>query len=296
MRRRCELVIACVLASGCNALFDLDETILHDAGPEADGGEPPPDRDRDGVADREDSCIASVADYKTDLDTDGVANDSDPCPLDFETADRDGDNVYDECDPLWNVGSDRRRCFMAFTSGVINLSLWQPRGDDGSGWDLISGALWAKQVPATLVAAESFEAPVATSYDLTITFTQQSGAASVTLWLRTTETAAASDVGCEVSGTLNSTRITVKGSSPEVTTTVVASVHGVRRIQATISAAAPAGVPNVRCAVHVGGMFPAMAVSAEVALPPGRVGLSVANVPISASTLLVLERDAAPQL
>jgi hypothetical protein len=295
MRRLCELA-ACVAIAGCNPVFGLERTTLYDAA--TDDGRVPPDRDRDGIIDRDDPCIASIADYKSDPEGDGNPSETDACPFDYESTDSDGDNIYDECDPLWMVGGDRRRCFMGFSNPTITRELWQPRGDPAA-WDLLAFNAIVANTTGTLVAAESFEAPVTTSYHANIGIMPPTttGEVAFTLWVRTGEVAAGSDVGCELRGNSAMTRLTVKGSEPPVVVTQPDSIATAMRLQATISPGSSPGTKNVRCAAHfIGMVFPPLDASAAIALPPGHVAFEVDGTRARIYGLLVIERDDAPAL
>src|SRR5688572_17477070 len=134
MRRRSEL-LACVALAGCNTVFGLERGVPWDA--PVDDGRLPADRDRDGIVDRDDPCIASITDFKSDLDFDGNPNETDHCPADFDTFDSDGDQIFDDCDPLPQFDNDRRRCFMSFPNPTLTRELWLPRGD-ATVWELVT--------------------------------------------------------------------------------------------------------------------------------------------------------------
>lgn len=292
MRRRFDLVAMIVASAGCNQVLGLGETAVIDAfdptGPEA-----PRDRDRDGIPDPSDPCIAGIADYKTDLEIwrDYVANEVDPCPFDYDPANRDGDEIYDECEPLLALPGDRRRCFMAFLNPTINRELWTPRGDPAR-WNLIDGILGSGT--GVLIAGESFEGPTTTAYDLELV--GDSGA--VTLWLRTTEMGAPTDVGCEVRSEGSGTRFTILGTSPLVTQTSFRTLLNLTKIEAVVIANTPPGTKNVMCVLRSygdGGFVDA--ISAAVVLPEGRVGFGVeGSMTTWFKGLQVLERDDWPLL
>jgi hypothetical protein len=150
---------------GCNAVYGLEPTRLadgglFDAGPELSIV----DRDRDGIHDPDDPCIASIADRKVDWEGDGYPNEIDGCPFDFESFDADGDGIYDECDPLPALAGDHVRCIMAFQNPSITRELWFPRPADGATWYMLGLNGVTGTGTGALVASESFEAPVTTSY------------------------------------------------------------------------------------------------------------------------------------
>ena len=293
MRRPCELV-ACVGLAGCNTVFGLEPAVPWDAS--TDDGRLPPDRDRDGIADREDPCIASINDFKGDFDADGKPSETDPCPVDYGSDDGDGDNIYDECDPLPQLGGDRRRCFMGFQNPTLTRELWVPRGDP-SAWDLVTFSGIVATNAGTLVAQESFEAPGTTSYDVVVSAMNPAPEAAAALWLRTNDIAAPSDVGCEARGTSSSTQITIKGTEPPVTRSLPHAFTRLFRLQAVISPTAATGARNVRCiAKFTSTAFEQFDVSAELVLPPGRFAFAAEGARLYFAALLVLERDDVPPL
>ena len=295
MRRSFELLAVVVAVAGCNRVLGLDETAVIDAF-DPNGPDAPRDRDRDGIPDPSDPCIAGVADYKMDLEIygpDGFANEVDSCPFDYGSINTDADDIDDECDPLIALLGDRRRCFMAFLNPTINRDLWKPRGDPAP-WNLLDGVVG--NGTGVLIAGESFEGPTTTAYDLAIA--AQTGTETVTLWLRTTETGAPTDVGCEVRTEGSYARLTILGTSPLVTQMTFRNMLDVTKIQAVVIPSAPLTTKNVMCAIRsVGDGGNGDVISGAVALSEGRLGFGVSG---SSTTwfmgLLVIERDDWPQL
>ncbi|HEY5920060.1 MAG TPA: hypothetical protein VIV11_00255 [Kofleriaceae bacterium] len=287
MRRRCELVPVLVLA-GCNTIFGLERTVLVDAEVvEEDADLFTVDRDRDGVPDDMDSCIASIADAELDVEGDGQPNKTDPCPFDYGTVDTDMDGVFDDCDPFPNLTGDRMRCVMTFASAPINRALWEVR--DGE-WHMVAGFLGIV-TPGTVVAAVPFEAPIITTYDARIS----SGPSAVTLWVRTGDVASPTDVGCELRGNTTNTTLSVLGA-PSAMTTVGQPIVQAIRLRATISPLAPAGMMNLRCSVAFTATSVVTQVGGAVALPAGRVGFTFEAATGAVYGLTVLERDDTPSL
>ena len=282
------------LAPGCNQVYGLEPTKLRDD-VDAMGL---PDRDRDGIPDPEDGCISAGADLTADSDVDGAINMEDLCPFYFsESADADADNVYDECDPLPMLGGDRRRCVMAFQSPTINSELWAPRTGESSTWNLLGTTGLTGQGSGALVAEERFEGPVTTSYTLAIApVVPPTTTSAVTLWLRTRETSAASDVGCELRGDGTSSRLKILGSTPVASVQIARPVGSAAQLQATISPTAPSGRANVRCRVHVANTFMFPTVSAEVALPAGNLAFAVDGAAWRFVGLMIMDRDDSPAL
>jgi hypothetical protein len=89
------VLVACIAASGCNAIFGLDSTELA-----------PPDRDNDGdgIVNSEDNCVLVANADQADGDGDELGNACDPCvDADTQTGlDVDGDGVDDGCDSCPN--------------------------------------------------------------------------------------------------------------------------------------------------------------------------------------------------
>lgn len=293
---RCELVIALACA-GCNPVFDLQRTELLDGPPVfLDAPIEYPDRDRDAVPDPEDPCIASIADLKIDWDGDAYPNETDGCPFDYENVDGDQDGIYDECDPLPALAGDRRRCIMAFQNPSINRELWLPRTGDEQAWSLLALNGLNGSGTGTLVASESIEAPMTTSYDVSVYASNPTAPAtdaSFTFWIRTGATAAATDVGCEIRGNATTSELRFHGA-PSTPLSIPRRLLGQWKLFVTIEPTVT-GRANVRCAASHDFMT-RTAISREVSLPEGRAGVSVRDAQVSVGGLIVIERDDAPVL
>lgn len=88
--------IALAAVSGCNQLFEIEETGLRMQ----------LDTDNDGLEDLEDNCPAIMNEDQSDFDRDGVGDVCDNCPLHANTPQQndgepagDRDEVGDDCDP-----------------------------------------------------------------------------------------------------------------------------------------------------------------------------------------------------
>ncbi len=294
MRRELSISIA-VGCAGCNAAFDLRRTELVDGPPVyLDAASTFPDRDRDGVPDPEDACIASIADLKIDWDGDSYPNESDGCPFDYENLDTDGDGIYDECDPLPAIAGDRRRCIMAFQNPSINRALWAPQVGDEATWNLFASYGLVGVGTGRLVATESIEAPATTSYDVSFYASVPAPATegSITFWARASAAPAATDVGCEIRGDATTSELRFHGAAvPPVA--IPRRLLGQWKMYVTIEPTI-SGRANVRCtAIH--DFATRTTIAAEVALPSGRAGFSVDGHVIVAG-VIVIERDDAPTL
>lgn len=297
MRR--EILISAVACAGCNQVYGIDQTFLLDAAViDIDAPvEPALDRDRDEIPDVEDSCIASIADAKVDWEGDGYANEIDPCPFDYESFDTDGDAIFDDCDPFVMQAGDRVRCVMAFQSPTINVLLWRPR--ETGVWNQLAQNGMTGIGTGTLVATEQIEAPITTSYDASFYASAPIAPAthgSLTLWLRTNTTPSPSDVGCEIRGDATTSTLTLRGAATTMSVPVARRLLGSWKLQATVEPAV-SGRSNVRCvALYYSTMWNRATVAAEIALPAGFAGVSVADVTGTFAGLLVVERDDAPDL
>lgn len=293
-RARVMLVLAAV---GCNSAFGLESTAILDAADPALVDAAAPDRDRDGVHDDEDPCIASIADRLVDWDGDAFVNEIDDCPFDTggtSDPDADGDGVGDLCDPLLNAGGDRKRCVMAFQNPTITRELLVPRSGDTAIWDLVRRTSIRGMGTGTLVAAETFEAPIATSYDLPLQIAMPAGSGAFTFWLSTSETAASGDVGCEVRGDASSVTVAVRGTSTEAPI-AGRGVHHLTRIQAAMLHGVT-GRDNVRCIFQFATTTSA-GLDAEVSIAPrARIGVGIEALSAYVFGLTILERDDAPAL
>jgi hypothetical protein len=110
------------LVAACNPFYGIEET---KALPDADVR---PDRDRDGIADVIDPCIAPASDDAIDFDKDGLTGAADSCPLLAPDVDTDGDGLSSGfCDPFPTIPGDRLRCAMFFTDLFVSSELWQAR-------------------------------------------------------------------------------------------------------------------------------------------------------------------------
>jgi hypothetical protein len=292
------LVTLAFVCTGCNALYGIQATQLIDAAPagEQDSEPPPPDRDRDGIADSIDPCLASISDTLGDWDGDGLISTEDPCPFGFDETDADGDGLCVEADPLPLAPGDRMRCPMAFNNIRLNSEAWLPRGD-AAVWQLLLAGRLGGRGTGTLVAVESFEAPVSTGYVAQVRANPRVDTAApggVTIWLRTTDTAATTDVGCEVRGNETSTTVRlVGGAAPTAMSTVTQPLSTLVRLHAVIEPGVT-GRRNVLCTAHWSSA--STTVTDELVLPPGRFGFSLENVTGFLQTLGVTERDDAPLL
>jgi hypothetical protein len=294
--RRCEL-FALLLTSACNSIFDVRETGLYDAAGVGIDAEIPPDRDRDGIPDPDDPCIASIADPLADYEGDSFLNGTDGCPFDYESTDQDGDGVYDECDPLETLAGETRRCVMAFQNPTITRELLVARAADTATWNLLGLTGIAGVGTGTLVSVEHFEAPVTTLYDLLVYggFSMSPTPAAITLWLRTNATASTGDVGCELRGDSSSTTLTLRGAVPPQTVTIPKGFQRGWKLQAIVEPAVTAA-PNVRCSVHDTTSKTRSVVGAQITLPAGTPGFGIEAAQAVFGGLLVLERGDAPPL
>lgn len=290
------LLVAC---AGCNTVFGVTTTDVIDAGLAQSDAAPdaPADRDRDGIPDIDDSCINSVADGIADYEGDSYANATDGCPFDYEMTDSDSDTVYDHCDPFVALAGDRRRCIMAFQNPVITRELMvRPPGDQAT-WYLLGLSGLAGQGTGTLVAAESFEAPATTTYDLLVHAGQviaPASEAAVTLWIRTNQTPAATDVGCQIRGNGSSSALVLAGG-PVPPVAIARAVQGAWKLSATIEPSVT-GRANIRCIARSWTTTSGTSVSAEIVLPPGTVGFGIEATSTVFAGLMVIERDDAPPL
>jgi hypothetical protein len=286
------------LAPGCNAVYDLELTQLADGGTLDAAPELPfVDRDRDGIHDPDDPCIASVADRKIDWEGDAVANEIDGCPFDYESYDDDGDGIYNDCDPLPALGGDRVRCIMAFQNPSITRALWTPRSQGSATWYMLNLNGVTGVGTGVIVANESFEAPVTTSYDVTLNAGAPIAPASegmLTFWIRTNPEPSPDDLGCAIRGTTVASELRLLGATGTAPVTIPRRLLGGWKLQVTI-APGVAGRANVRCTV-IHDFVTRTMVAAEVVLPPGTVGFGVDSATGILHGLTVIERDDEPAL
>jgi hypothetical protein len=293
MRPRCELLAIFVLVGlgGCNRVLGLDATRLIDAGAIDDAHGFSTDRDRDGILDDVDPCIASIADNYADNEGDGSANDVDSCPFGYDESDGDGDGIVNECDPFPALGGDRIRCTMTFQSATINRALWRVHAGE---WNLVNTNLNAR-TPGTLLAEESLEAMATTSYDAIIyTSAPSAPEAALTLWLRA-DPLAGDGLGCEVRGTTTTATLRIRGTSA-TSAAIDQGVHRIAKLQATLAPLAPPGTPNVRCAAWFISTPTPLVVTTEAAWPAGRVGITFEAMTGVWNGLQIFERDDVPAL
>ena len=294
MRLRCEPAL--VLLAGCNQFFGNTPTELIDAAPLVDEGPDFGARDRDRIPDPMDPCIQSVWDREADWDGDSYPNKTDGCPFDYEQADADADNIYDECDPFPSAGGDRQRCVMAFRNPTLNAELWTPRDGSDLAWNMLAGLV--ANGTGSIVADESFEGPRVTSYEVVSYASNPTDGASdgaVTVWVRAGTTASPSDVGCEVTGTATSSQLAIVGAPNVVPAMVSSPLVRLARIDATIE---PGEATNLRCTAMflTQTNFAVITVKGHVELVPGHVAFGVRNATAIFSALEVTERDDAPPL
>lgn len=290
------LLVAC---AGCNTVFGVTTTGVIDAGVAQSDAAPdaPADRDRDGIPDLDDPCIASVADGLGDYEGDSYPNGTDGCPFDYENLDGDGDTIYDECDPFGSLTGDRRRCVMAFQNPVITRELLIPRAGDQATWNFLGLSGIAGRGTGTLVAAERFEAPATTSYDLLIyagAAIEPASEAAVTLWIRTNQTPAASDVGCQLRGNGSTSTFLIAGV-PTTSASIAKPFQGSWKLSATIEPSVT-GRANLRCTVTSWSSASGTSLRAETVLPPGTVGFGIEATGTVFAGLLIIERDDVPTL
>jgi hypothetical protein len=297
---RSELLALVALGTlvGCNQIFGVQETGLNDAGVVSIDAPVPPDRDRDGLADPDDPCVASIADAKADYEGDNYLNESDGCPFDYESVDGDGDTLFDECDPLGMVAGDRVRCIMAFQNPVITRELWFPRAGDTAMWNIFGLSGISATGTGTLVIAEHTEAPMTTSYDLLVhtgPVMSPASEAAVTLWMRTNQMPSGSDVGCELRGNGSASTLTLLGAPSPTSAPIARAFSGSWKVQVTIEPGV-SGRANVRCSTRPWAGTLNGTVKAEIALPPGTLGFGVEATSSVFAGLTVIERDDAPPL
>jgi hypothetical protein len=301
--RRLDLAILVATMAGCNAWFGVTTTDIIDAPTmvTVDAEIVPPDRDRDGIIDVDDPCIASIADAYGDYEGDAYLNNVDGCPFDYENLDSEGDTIYDDCDPFPALSGDRRRCIMMFQNPTITRALFVPRSGDTATWSFLGLSGIVGQGTGTLVAAEKIEAPASltTTYDTLFYLDQPRPPATqtaVTLWVRTNQTPAASDVGCELRGDGSATTLSLLGASIPTSVVVNVSIKGGWRLQATF-APTVTGRSNVRCTLRSAfTVMSSVKVGAEIVLPPGTAGVGLDAAQAQLGGIWILERDDAPTL
>jgi len=302
--RRLDLVILVAAMTGCNAWFGVTSTDIIDAGSivTVDAEVVPPDRDRDGIIDVDDSCIASIADAYGDYEGDAFLNNVDGCPFDYEQFDAEGDTIYDDCDPFPSLSGDRRRCIMMFQNPTITRALFVPRAGDTATWNLLGVSGIVGKGTGTLVTAEKIEAPpsLTTTLDTLFYLDQPKPPATqtqITLWVRTNQTPAASDVGCELRGDSSTVTLSLLGGPTPRSVVTNVSIQGGWRLQTTF-APSVTGRSNVRCTVHSAFTVSApVKVDAEIALPPGTAGVGILDdSSAQLGGIVVYERDDAPTL
>jgi len=223
-------------------------------------------------------------------------NSADDCPFGFDDTDADADGICVEADALPMLEGDRVRCLMSFRNVRLNNDLWIPRGD-ASAWNLFVLGTIGGRGTGTVVAAETLEATGTTGYSVQLQVIDRPDPAlptGVTFWLRTTETAAASDVGCEVRGDgASSTVRVVGGTNPSAIATVTQPINMLVLAQAVIEPGTT-GRANVACTARWWSVT--STVTDAVILPPGRFGFSLENAAGYMLSLVVTERDDAPAL
>jgi hypothetical protein len=142
----------------------------------------------------------------------------------------------------------------------------------------------------TIVAAESFEGPSVTHYDLRANVTTTGG--SVTLWLRANAEPAATDLGCRLAGNAGGTQLVMFGSTA-MPQQAASALQQQISLRATVVRDAPAGVPNVRCTARLSSGA-TLTTTGSVALPAGTVGLAAAAADVIFEGLITYERDDNP--
>lgn len=289
------LLVAAVIG-GCNQIYGISSTELVDAAPDADTR---PDRDVDGIADIEDSCIAPAADLAEDSDGDGIPNASDSCPFALPSTNGDGDGVDDACDAFVDMAGDRHLCTMRFLRLETTAALWKARPGEsdfaiGNGYLIGFGQ---KSALMSFVAQERIVPPTGTSqvqvaFAATRPFTFR-------LWVSAQPTPSAEDVACDVTGDDQGVTVSLVGVTGEVKTPGTIPALPDSGISFAVQFQPNKTGPNVVCAAFydngigggsafAGGHFDG---------PLGQQGMAViGDTSASVSTLVTHHREDQPQL
>ncbi len=288
-------VLVCLCVTGCNFVYDLEETKL---APAVGGGT---DIDIDGIDDTMDPCISALLDAEDDYDNDDIPVMTDPCPFDPANSqsgnpDTDGDGVNDACDPFPMVAGDSRRCTMRFYNTDLNSRLWKET-DPTPDWTSSPGSLYvddrdsgvASSVAATIdlergVAEPTFEVYTQNSaHELGLTN-------AIRVWVRAADPASRDDIGCEIYGDQTYTRIAIAlGDGRDVGTPMMLTgtpfpLASALRVQVTV-------VPTdgtIRCTVS---RFPdRWTVTATSPFPMGRFGFGAEGLQLQVHGLAIYDR------
>jgi hypothetical protein len=287
------VVIAGTLACtgpACNQVFGVDTTALVDAAPDADLR---PDRDKDGIADVEDPCIAVERDATDDSDLDGTSNATDSCPFLTAGTDTDGDGVGDACDPFSSKAGDRVACTMRFFDTELNASLWKPRTGEAE-WAVASGYLVGFESFAptvTSVIAQDRISPTGgtTMLEMGIT-TLSTGPVTYGVWVSAGPTPSSSDVACEVRRDTSGVTVSVVGATPGPAVSGPPTTYAGALFRA-IFQPGKAGV-NLACTLSYGGSV--AVASGHFDGPLGQQGFSVREAVITLRGMVIYHRDDQP--
>jgi hypothetical protein len=273
-----------IFACASNSVFGIHETRLA-AGIDADTR---PDLDHDGIPDPIDPCIASMADASADYDHDMIPNGMDPCPVDGTSADSDGDGIPDICDPFPATSGDRHRCSYAFQNPDLDTAFWLPRAGE-PGWTTTTPTQLVSPggAVATILAAETIEAPGPTTFDL---LAGTYGASSLTLWVRANDPATSDDLGCLFDGTATPAVLSiVRGTTAIASQPAPGSVTGIVGIRMRVWLEPTASGNTIGCYVDFQGL--ATTVVARAAVAPGQAGFTASGDVIFLDLLSVYDRD-----
>lgn len=255
------------------------------------------DRDRDGVNDDVDTCLATIEDNSADDDTDMLTNAADPCPFNTTpNTNADGDDLPDACDPFTSIAGDHHLCVMTFQDTVLANALWATRSGSDIGWAANPGQLIAIPVgfqTGTAMAALSLEGANVTTYQGLFTFRSHGKAGGITMWLRADPAApAASDVGCHIEAMLGSTMATVGvttkvGFRDQKPVTFTPGMDTSLRIQGSLATVGSDVLATCRFTVN---SLPVLTSTATVPLVPGHFGVTTDRWDVSLDGLYITDR------
>lgn len=259
--------------------------------------EPPgSDLDGDGLADRDDDCIAGFSDETIDADRDQKDATLDLCPHDFNApaGDVDADGIPEACDPFPATDApDTRRCVTSFRVPWMNAAHLDARAGEQA-WSLTAPLAATADQSVSIVSRFAPEYPSLT-LDVLGTLQLAPGSPGFRLWLRAEADAPGpQDLACGIDrDDAGMYRLFVWANNTRNAAVTLPPIDGMFRLRGTVQELT---TDTVLCRATVGGQSMATRFEGIAPVPGGRYGFASIMGDATIESLVIDSNDAAQPL